>query len=221
MANINIAIDGPAGTGKTSTGKLLARKLKYSFIDTGLMYRALTYYGVKKKINFNNANEIIMLLEDVSFTYDILGDIILNGENIMNNLNDDEIIKNINKVTVIGEVRQSLVQRQRDIVADGGFVVVGRDIGTVVLPDAQLKIYLTATTEKRVQRRAEQLSINPSDKIALEKLKKQIDSRDQNDIKRDIGALKPAKDAVKLDNTNLTLKETMELILDMFQAIIK
>lgn len=221
MANINITIDGPAGTGKTSTGQLLAKKLKYIFIDTGLMYRALTYYGVSKEINFNNADQIIMLLEDVIFEYDNLGNIFLNGENVMNHLSDDEIVKNINKVTVIGEVRQSLVQRQRDIVTDGGFVVVGRDVGTVVLPDAQLKIYLTATIEKRIQRRAEQLSINSNDKIALEKLKVEISARDRNDIKRDIGPLKPAKDAVKLDNTNLTLKETMELILDMFQAIIK
>lgn len=221
MANINITIDGPAGTGKSSTGKLLAKKLNYNYIDTGLMYRGLTYYGIINNINFNDENEIIALLEKVNFEYEKNGNILINNKNVMEYLYSKEISKNINKVTIIPEVRQSLVQQQRDIVSNQGFVIVGRDIGTIVLPNAQLKIYLTASLNKRIQRRSEQLMIETTNKKALEKLKIEIQKRDESDIKRHTGPLKPAKDAVKIDNSNLSLEQTVDLIFDLCQTIIK
>lgn len=218
MKKINIAIDGPVASGKSSVSLLLAKKLGYVFIDTGLLYRAFTYWCLFNKVDFNNEKSIINQLDEFNC---LINDkkVLLNGKNISDHLKDPDVIASINYVTIIEAVREKLVKLQQDAVKDNGYIIAGRDIATIVLPDAQLKIYLTASIESRVKRRYQQ-RIEQHQKIDLEEIEKLIRYRDQIDMNRKYGPLKIAKDAVVIDNSDQSTEQTINLILDIVDKII-
>lgn len=218
----NIAIDGPAGAGKSSIAKAVSKKLGIIYLDTGALYRALGYYFLKKNISVENSLEIeniineceIKLLYDNSRGYKIF----VNGKRV------DEFIRN-NKISMAASiisknvvVRKFLLKIQRDFAKKSSVVMDGRDIGTVVLPDADLKIFLTASLEVRAKRRFEQLLRNGYN-VKLEKVLNDIKKRDLNDTKRKISPLKVADDAVVIDTSNLSLKESVEKVISLVEKI--
>ena len=215
MHKINIAIDGPGGSGKSTTAKIVAERLNYIFIDTGLMYRALTLHCLTNNINFKDRKKIVKLLNNLRFSYDTNGSIYVNGikQNITE-LNSKEVSENVSLVSKIKAVRVFMVKVQRSIVQGRGYILAGRDIGTVVLPNAQLKVFLTATVSKRAHRRIEQAR-SQGIILDLKNIEKSLVERDFKDTNRKIGPLKKAKDAIEIDNTNLSLEQIVDLIVTM------
>ena len=208
MKNIKIAVDGPAGVGKSSLAKLLARDLKITYIDSGAMYRAVGIYCLGKGISTDEPEAVCSVLDeiDIDMTYEngVLADL-LNGDDVSEKIRTPEGSIAASKVAVIGEVRKKLVELQRKM-ADGKSVVMdGRDIGTKVFPDADLKLFLTASPEKRAERRFKELG----EKVPYEEILSDIKFRDENDSTRKIDPLRPAEDAVMLDNTALDLEGTL------------
>ncbi len=208
MKNIKIAVDGPAGVGKSSLAKLLARDLKITYIDSGAMYRAVGIYCLGKGISTDEPETVCSVLDeiDIDMTYEngVLA-VLLNGDDVSEKIRTPEGSIAASKVAVIGEVRKKLVELQRKM-ADGKSVVMdGRDIGTKVFPDADLKLFLTASPEKRAERRFKELG----EKVPYEEILSDIKFRDENDSTRKIDPLRPAEDAVILDNTALDLEGTL------------
>jgi len=208
MKNIKIAVDGPAGVGKSSLAKLLARDLKITYIDSGAMYRAVGIYCLGKGISADEPEAVCSVLDeiDIDMTYEngVLA-VLLNGDDVSEKIRTPEGSIAASKVAVIGEVRKKLVELQRKM-ADGKSVVMdGRDIGTKVFPDADLKLFLTASPEKRAERRFKELG----EKVPYEEILSDIKFRDENDSTRKIDPLRPAEDAVMLDNTALDLDGTL------------
>lgn len=218
----SIAIDGPAGAGKSSVAKAVSRKLGIIYLDTGALYRALSYYFLERNISVEDSLEIeniineceIKLLYDDSKRHKIF----VNGKRV------DEFIRN-NKISMAASiisknlvVRKFLLKIQRDFAKKSSVVMDGRDIGTVVLPDADLKIFLTASLEVRAKRRFEQLLRNGYN-VKLEKVLNDIKKRDSNDSERKISPLKIAEDAVVIDSSNLSLKESVEKVISLVEKI--
>lgn len=208
MKNIKIAVDGPAGVGKSSLAKLLARDLKITYIDSGAMYRAVGIYCLGKGISTDEPKGVCSVLDeiDIDMTYEngVLA-VLLNGDDVSEKIRTPEGSIAASKVAVIGEVRKKLVELQRKM-ADGKSVVMdGRDIGTKVFPDADLKLFLTASPEKRAERRFKELG----EKVPYEEILSDIKFRDEKDSTRKIDPLRPAEDAVMLDNTALDLEGTL------------
>ncbi|PPE05263.1 (d)CMP kinase [Williamsoniiplasma lucivorax] len=218
MRKLIIAVDGTAGSGKTETMQQVAQKINYHFIDTGLMYRAFTLLGLKRKINFNNRQEIIALIPD--FNYEIRNNLVfLNGENVNDQLQTSDVLKEINKVTVIGEIRAMMVVKQRQISNVPGTIAIGRDITSVVLTNADLKIYLDCSSQIRAVRRYVQNLKNNILDMSVEQIEKMIIERDFNDKNRQDGPLTIVKDAWVIDNSNLTLDQTVDLIVERIKQI--
>ena len=199
MKKLAIAIDGPAGAGKSSVSKLLAKALGYTYLDTGAMYRAVTYEAMKKGLT--DKGEIAHMAEGLNME-------VAPGEGSMHVLIDGE------DIAAIGGVRTAMVTLQRKIACKGGIILDGRDIGTVVLPDADLKIFLTASVKKRAERRFEEFRSKYPD-IMLDEVEKEIETRDWKDSHREVSPLRPAEDAVLVDNSEITLEETAQLLMGM------
>ncbi len=213
MKDINIAIDGPAASGKSSVAKLLAKKLNFKYLDTGLMYRAFTYFCIQNKINLKDEIEIKKSLSNFNFKIDDLNNIFIN-ENLINNseLISEIIVKNINIVSGLKFVRNKMIVLQKQIVKLKRYIIVGRDIGTIVLPDAEFKIFLTANVEKRAQRRLQEINDSA---ILYSSILNELIKRDEIDSSRKFGPLKKADDAILLDNSDLNLEETVLKIIDL------
>ncbi len=215
-----IAIDGPASTGKTIIGAWLAKELKCFCYDTGLTFRAFTYYCCQKKVNFAQPSEIIKAFLTFQFSLNSHNKIVINDQIIDNDCLVQPIITDyINYVTVLPEVRAGIASIHKRI-AQNNIVMVGRDIGTVIIPDAEVKIFMTANLKIRAQRRVAQnklRGINTPYKVIYDKIKK----RDFVDQTRKIGVLKPAKDAIILDNSSLTLHDNKVLALKIVSEKIK
>lgn len=210
-----IAIDGPAGSGKTTVAKNVAEILDYLHIDSGSMYRALTLKVLKQKINLDNKGELIKLakatkidLEQIEGKFTVL----LDGEDVSDKLRTPEINKNINTIAAVPEIRKHLLEIQRTLGKNGGIVMEGRDIGTVVFPHADRKFYLDASIKERIRRRFEELSDNGRE-INLSKLEESIRTRDKKDKTRDANPLKIAEDAIVIDTTGLSIEEVTQRIL--------
>ncbi len=217
MKNFNIAIDGPAGAGKSTVAKEIAKRLNFVYIDTGAMYRAFGLYYLKKGISLDNEEDVDRYLNDVNIEMENNAGIIklfLNKEDVTTAIRTEEASRGASKVSVYSEVREKMVELQRKMAKKTSVVMDGRDIGTVVLPDADLKIYLTASVEERAKRRyLEQTEKGMN--VNLEDIKKDIEERDYRDMHRDVSPLKQASDAVLIDTSNITQEEVVEKILKL------
>lgn len=210
MKKINIAIDGPSGSGKGTTAKLLARKLNYKYLDTGAMYRAVAYFLDLK--GFKSDEEIDFgVLDEIEIFFDGDNNVVLNGENIEDKIRTPGLGKLASDFSKIGEIREFLVEKQKEIVREKTYVAEGRDIGTVVIVDAELKIFLTATVDARAQRRLLDFQRKGID-ISFNEVKRQIEERDLQDSSREIAPLIKAEDAIEVDTSNLTIDEQVEKI---------
>ncbi|GAM13866.1 (d)CMP kinase [Mesobacillus selenatarsenatis] len=214
---ISIAIDGPAAAGKSTVAKIAAEKLTYIYIDTGAMYRALTYKALNKGASLDNEAELIEILNNTSIEL-MPGEsgqkVLLDGIEVTNEIRSAEVTNQVSYVAVHELVRKEMVKRQQQFAVDGGVVMDGRDIGTHVLPNAEVKVFLLASVEERAQRRhAENIQKGfPSD---LEKLKEEIAARDKIDSERVVAPLKKADDAIEIDTTSLSITDVVDKIMGL------
>jgi CMP/dCMP kinase len=220
---IRIAIDGPAAAGKSTVAKIIAEKLSYVYIDTGAMYRSLTYKAIKNHVDLNNENALSDLLfnTNINLTAGFGGQFVfVDGENVTDQIRESTVTNSVSIVSKYRSVREEMVRRQKEFANDGGIVMDGRDIGTHVIPDAELKVFLLASVEERAQRRhSENISKGfPSD---LLQLKKEIELRDKLDSEREVAPLRKAIDAVELDTTSLSIKEVVDKIMLLAQERIE
>ena len=214
----SIAIDGPAGAGKSSIAKALSKRLGYIYIDTGAMYRAVALFFVENNISDGTDSRIESLLEklEISIKYeDGAQKVILNGEDVTGKLRLEEIGKLASKFSAIGSVREKLVALQRELAQKENVVMDGRDIGTVVLPNADLKIYLSASPKVRAKRRYLELLEKGHTDLDINEIEDEIIKRDEADMNREISPLKQADDAYYLDSSDMTLEEVVSKILSM------
>ena len=222
MKKITIAIDGFSSTGKSTIAKQLANTLGYVYVDSGAMYRAVTLFAMQNKLiesNSFNSEQLIKQLNDIqiSFTFNKnlgFAEVYLNGQNVEKEIRTLEVSRFVSQVATISEVRKQLVKQQQSIGNQKGVVMDGRDIGTVVFPNAELKLFMTSSPETRAIRRYDEL-IQRGDKVAFEDVLENVKSRDHIDSTRKDSPLIKAKDAIEIDNSNLSLKEQFEKVYDL------
>ena len=221
MKNIIIALDGPAGSGKTTTAKIVADKLGYLYIDTGAMYRAVTLAWIRQNKEYNDAGVIDMLDSlQIELRQSEVGQrTILNGEDVSDDIRLPEVTKLVSPVSAIAEVRDKLVAMQREIGNAGGVVMDGRDIGTAVFPNAELKVFLVASIETRANRRTKELLAKGME-VNEELIKKEIADRDHYDSNREHSPLRKAEDAIEIDTSDMTLQEQADTIIKLADRII-
>lgn len=217
MDNINIAIDGPAGAGKSTIAKSIAKSLNIIYLDTGAMYRAVAYKAINADVSLTNKEGLASLSDSINLdvTYE-KGEqrIILDGIDISDSIRTPEISKAASMVAAVPEVRLKLVEIQRKIASRVNVVMDGRDIGTYVLPDAKVKIFLTASVEERAKRRYNEM-LKKGINVSFTDILKDIQERDYNDSTRAFAPLKKAADAVEIDTTALTIEEVIERIIQI------
>ena len=211
-----IAIDGPSGSGKSTTAKILARRLKITHLDTGAMYRVVTWGLIRKNINIRDLEKVKTFLEEVEITYSNSNNIFLDGELVSSDIRKNEVTSNVSAVSSINEVRKFLVEIQRDIGKNIDCVIEGRDIGSVVFPDADFKFYLTADLDVRSKRRKIELEKIGED-ITIHEIKSAIQKRDLIDSSRKLSPLMRPKDAIEIDSTNLTIDEQIDKIMNIIK----
>lgn len=207
----NIAVDGPAGAGKSTIAKAVAKKEKLIYVDTGAMYRAMALFMLRQAVDLQNREEIIEKCREAHITIGYEGDIqvvYLNGENVNGLLRTEETGNAASVVSSIPEVREKLLELQRSLAAGNDCIMDGRDIGTCVLPEAQLKIYLTADSLVRARRRFDELAAR-GEVCDLEKIRADIEERDYRDMHREVSPLKRAEDAVTVDTSEMTADEVI------------
>jgi len=216
LRNIRIAIDGPAGAGKSTIARMLSQKLGIIYLDTGAMYRAVALKAIREGIDTKNREELAQLVQNISIEIKYNGNeqvIYLDGEDVSSKIRTPEVSVGASNVATIPEVRLKMVELQRKIAKSSSVVMDGRDIGTYVLPDADLKIFLTASVEERAKRRyKEQIEKGIRD-ISLEEVMRDIEYRDLNDANREFAPLAKAEDAIELDTTNMTAQEAADKIM--------
>ncbi len=227
MEKITIAIDGYSSTGKSTIAKQLAKVLGYIYVDTGAMYRAVTLYAIRSgfiSLDKNDIDGLVTALPKVKlkFVYnDSLGfsEMYLNDENVEGEIRTMEVSKLVSKVATIEEVRKKLVKIQKAMGLEKGIVMDGRDIGTVVFPDAELKIFMTASPEKRATRRYKEL-LDKGQDVNYEEVLKNVEHRDHIDTHREISPLMQAEDAIIFDNSDMGLEEQFSRVLDFSKRVI-
>ena len=225
MNKIVIAIDGFSSTGKSTIAKQLAKQLNYIYVDTGAMYRAVTYFAMKNELigeGFFYSEKLIDRLNEIHITFkfnEALGfsEVYLNGENIEKEIRTLEVSKYVSPVATISEVRQKLVEQQQLMGKDKGIVMDGRDIGTVVFPDAELKIFMTASADTRAQRRYKEL-LERGHNLSYDEVLENVTTRDRIDSTREDSPLVKADDAIEIDNSNLTIEEQLDTILKLAKS---
>lgn len=218
----NVAIDGPAGAGKSTIAKVAAKELGFIYVDTGALYRAIAYNAVTKGV-IDDTQKIIDMLTDtnVELKYvDGVQAVYLNGDDVSAYIRTPEISMGASKVSAIPQVREFLLNLQRDIAQKNNVIMDGRDIATVVLPNADVKIFLFASPECRAQRRYKELMEKGED-VTLEDVLADVNQRDYQDSHREIAPLKPSEDSVMADTSKLNLEESIQLIIDIIKERIK
>ena len=221
--SFNIAIDGPAGAGKSTIARSAARKLGFLYVDTGAMFRAIALYLLRNEVNIQDTGSLLKSLEEINIRIvysDGEQQIILNDENVTAYLRDEKVGNMASLSSAHPEVRAKLLQLQRNLANENDVIMDGRDIGTVVLPNADVKIYLTASVEERAKRRYLEL-IEKGQEADLERIKEDIRTRDYQDMNRSTAPLRQAEDAVVIDSSTMTIDEVMEKIIDAFQESLK
>lgn len=219
MKKINIAIDGPSAAGKSTISDLIAEKLNYTHLDTGAMYRAVAYAVLNAGLKIDDEEKIVSLIEELDLQMPADGSVILNGKDISEEIRTNEMSLAASDVSKLLKVREALVAMQQRISKDGGYIVDGRDIGTVVLKDAEVKIFLTATAEARAMRRLKQ---NKEKGIEddYETILAEINKRDYQDTHREHSPLTKAEDAIEIDTSDLTIEEVVNKVLDLVYKIV-
>lgn len=212
-----IAVDGPAGSGKSTVSKEVARKKGFLYIDTGAMYRALTLKAMSSKLDLSNESAIIDLARktkiDLTYKQDDGLSVFLDGEDVTDKIRTPELTNNVKFIAGVAGVRKEMVKIQRAVAGVGaGAVLEGRDIGTIVFPDADKKFYLDADINERTKRRYEEL-VRAGQVVSLADVEEDVRIRDKNDIERECGPLKKADDAIVVDTTGLTIDQVVEKIL--------
>ncbi len=221
MRPIQIAIDGPSGAGKSTMAKLISQKLKIMYLDTGAMYRALALKAIRKGMDTRDRALVTTLLEDldIRISFDNGNQkVLLDGEDVSGLIRTDEVSMGASNVSAIPEVRQRLVELQQKIASNNSVVMDGRDIGTHVLPQADIKIFLTASAKERAVRRFEELQEKGLLTKTLEELEKEIETRDYNDSNRAASPLRKADDAILLDTTGYAIEQSVEAIIEIVRA---
>jgi cytidylate kinase len=226
MKKITIAIDGYSSTGKSTLAKRLAKALNYIYVDTGAMYRAVALFALDHGFvdGEDNIPELIAHLPEMELKFvpnpdSGKSDMYLNGQNVEEEIRTMRVSGQVSKVAAIGEVRTKLVEMQQQMGKDKGIVMDGRDIGTVVFPDAELKLFMTASPEIRATRRYKEL-LDKGEQVTFEEVLKNVQERDRIDSTRSISPLQKAKDAIEFDNSDMGLEEQFERIYDFSQRVI-
>jgi len=219
---LTIAIDGPAASGKSTTAKLVAEKLGYLYIDTGAMYRALTYAVLQQKINVSDETAVNELAKQVDIR--LISTTVglrtwLNGRDVSDAIRLPQVTEVISQISAYKQIRTIMKNKQRQLARDGGVVMDGRDIGTVVLPDADIKIFMNASVEERTRRRLNELRAKGV-KVDRKQIRKEIIRRDRLDSTREVAPLKPAPDALILDTSNMTVEEQVQQVLTMIKTLL-
>ncbi len=213
---INIAIDGPAGAGKSTIAKLVAKEKGFIYVDTGAMYRAIALYLIRNNVALDDSESMVKFASqaEVSIKYvDGQQQVILNGENVNGLIRTEEVSKMASVSSAVPEIRTMLLELQRKLARENDVVMDGRDIGTNILPNAQYKIFLTASAEERANRRYKEL-VERGEKCDYEKIKADIIERDERDSNRATAPLKQAEDAILVDSSNMTIDEVAKTIID-------
>ena len=214
--NISVAIDGPSAAGKSTIAKMVAKKENFIYIDTGAMYRCVAYYCLTQKIDLNDEKAVEQAIEHIQIRLTPDNKVYLNDEDVSSQIRQDQVSLGASCVSKYQAVRSFLVDEQRKMANAGNVILDGRDIGTVVLPDADLKIYQIASVETRAKRRYLE-NLERGLDADLETIKKEIEERDYQDTHREISPLKKADDAIELDTSSLTLEEVVEQVLTLIQ----
>lgn len=213
-----VAIDGPSGSGKSTIAKLLAEKLNLTYLDTGAMYRGIAYILKKNEIAVESEAQIESALENMTFEYGVDKETLIkiNGDNLTETIREHHVSKLASQYSQVNSVRKYLKKIQRDIATTRYSILEGRDIGTVIFPDAALKIFLTASVDVRANRRFNELA---DSNLSLEKIKKDIEKRDFEDENREIAPLKKADDAIEIDTSNMSIDEIVKKITILYSDI--
>lgn len=213
----NVAIDGPAGAGKSTIAKLVAKEKGYIYVDTGAMYRGLAIHFLDKGIQPQETEKVIEACKDAEVTIayeDAVQHVYLNGKDISSRLRNEEVGNMASVTSAIPEVRKKLLELQQNLAKTQNVIMDGRDIGTCVLPHADVKVYLTASVETRAKRRYQELQERGED-CNLEEIAHDIEERDRRDMTREIAPLKQAEDAVLVDSSDMTIAEVVKTIVDL------
>ncbi|ARU29933.1 (d)CMP kinase [Cellvibrio sp. PSBB006] len=215
-----IAIDGPSGSGKGTLSQLLAKKTGFHLLDSGALYRLVALAALKQDVNIQDERQVEQVAAQLDVRFDITDEstrILLSGEDVTSAIRNEIISMNASVVAAYPGVREALLKRQRDFRQLPGLVADGRDMGTTVFPDADIKIFLTASAEARAQRRYKQL-VEKGESVDMNALIKDIQERDERDSKRTVSPLKPAADAILLDSTQMTIEEVLEAMLSLVKG---
>lgn len=217
---MQIAIDGPAGSGKSTIAKQVASKLGFIYCDTGAMYRTVTLMALKQHLPLGDAAAIMPALKKMTISFKPAADgqlVFMDGEDVTLAIREPDVTNNVSQVAAIPAVREELVARQRDIANSADIVMDGRDIGTTVLPNAQVKIYMVASVAMRAKRRYKE-NVEKGIKTPLAELEKEIEERDRKDSTRAVSPLRKADDAVVIDSTDMTIADEVAQIVDLARA---
>lgn len=215
---INIAIDGPSAAGKSTIAKKCAKLLGYSHLDTGAMYRCVAYQAIQNNISLDNENDLVQVIDKMTISFDSNGNVFINGNDVSKEIRRNEISMGASRVSRFEKVRERLVALQQKIAADKGYILDGRDIGTVVLKDAELKIFLVASSKARAQRRIKEYVEKQID-FDEEEIIHDIEKRDDQDMHRQHSPLKKAEDAIEIDSSDLSIDEVVEKIKEELDRI--
>lgn len=226
MKKLTIAIDGFSSTGKSTLAKQLAKHLGYIFVDTGAMYRAITYFALQNGFinqDFLDKENLITHLSEITLEFKFnanlgFAEMYLNGVNVESEIRTLNVSNFVSKIAEISEVRAKLVQQQQEMGKNKGIVMDGRDIGTVVFPNGDLKIFMTASPQTRAQRRFDEMT-NKGENIVFDEVLKNVQERDFIDTNREDSPLVKAKDAIEIDNSNLSREEQFKIVLDLVNNI--
>ncbi|MGI6093432.1 MAG: (d)CMP kinase [Veillonellaceae bacterium] len=215
MKKLTIAIDGPAGAGKSTVAQIVAGTLNYTYIDTGAMYRAVTWLAIANnitsdKVLINYAREAVIRLAYINGKTKVF----VNGTDVTDEIRTPEISRKVAEIAQIPAIREVLIAKQREMAQEGGVVMDGRDIGSYVLPNADVKLFLTASIEERARRRWQELTEKGID-VSLQDIANDITCRDKQDCEREIAPLKKTEDAILIDTTGITIQGTVQKILDI------
>lgn len=219
----NIAIDGPAGAGKSTIAKKVAKELGFIYVDTGAMYRSMALYFIRNGIKSDEEDRITAVCDNIQVSIDYVNgeqQVMLNGENVNAFIRTEEVSRMTSDTSKYPVVREKLLSLQRELALKKNVIMDGRDIGTCVLPDAEVKIYLTASSAERARRRyAEQ--VERGIECDIEQIEKDIIARDEQDMNREIAPLKQAEDAVYLDSSDMNIEQVVKAIIDIYKSKVK